>query len=209
MEREMWWFEKVKRNLHPVVAEAKNNEGKTPRALFTKQNRELREKSDKWTKEIANACIMGSTLMATVVFAALFTVPCGTNENTGTPHFVRRASFVVFAILDTLALLLSYLSLLMFLAVISSPCEEADFYGRVPGDLALGLNLLQYSIETMMLAFSATMFIVFKDGWLWVPILLTVMAIFTMLMCVGKSWTAGGEMFYFVNENGDIIYLFT
>ncbi|XP_031247664.1 ankyrin repeat-containing protein ITN1-like [Pistacia vera] len=201
MKWEMGWFKEVKRILHPVVAEAKNNEGKTPRALFTEQHKELREKAEKWTKDIANACIMGSALIATVVFAALFTVPGGTNENTGTPHFVRRASFVVFAISDTLALLLSCLSLVMFLVVISSPCEEADFFARVPLDLALGLSFLLSSVIAMMVMFSATMFIVFKDGMLLMPILFTVTAIFTISMYVHKTSTASGEVLHWVLEN--------
>ncbi|XP_031247660.1 ankyrin repeat-containing protein NPR4-like [Pistacia vera] len=107
LEREIWWFEGVKRILHPVVAEAKNNERKTPRALFTEQYKELREKADKWTKKTANACIMVLAIIATVVFAALFTVPGGTKENIGTPNFLRRASFIVFAISDTIALLVT------------------------------------------------------------------------------------------------------
>ncbi|XP_031247658.1 ankyrin repeat-containing protein NPR4-like [Pistacia vera] len=206
MEREMWWFEGVKRILHPVVAEAKNNEEKTPRALFTEQHKELREKAEKWTKDNATACIMASTIITTVVFAALFTVPGGTNENIGTPIFLRRASFIVFAISDTIALLLSSSSITMFVSVISSRCEEADFHlRRITNDLALGVNLLLYSVEAMMVVFSATMFIVFKDGWLWVPVLLTVMVVFSTLMNVGKTWTVGGEVLHYVNENSEYI----
>ncbi|XP_031275015.1 ankyrin repeat-containing protein NPR4-like [Pistacia vera] len=201
MEREMWWFEGVKKILHPVVAEAKNKEGKTPRALFTEQHKELRENASKWTKDIANAGIMVSAIIATMLFAALFTVPGGTNKNKGTPNFLRRASFIVFAISDTIALLLSSFSITMFLSVISSRCEEADFFWRLTTDLGVGINLLLYSVEAMGVVFSATMFIVFKDGWLWVPVLLTVMAVFTMLMYVSKTWTVTEEVRHSVNKN--------
>ncbi|KAJ0081996.1 hypothetical protein Patl1_12369 [Pistacia atlantica] len=193
MARELRWFKKVKKILHPVAAEAKNKEGKTAGAIFTEQHEELRNKADKWTKKIANACIMASTLIATVVFAAVFTVPGGTNEETGTPHFVRRAFFIVFAIADTLALLFSCSSILFFLAVISSRCEEADFIGRVRADLNRGFDLLLYSVVAMMVVFCATMFIVFKDGLLWMPIIFTVMAIFTIFKHLGKLWTVAGE----------------
>ncbi|XP_031247666.1 uncharacterized protein LOC116105376 [Pistacia vera] len=70
MQIDKRWFEEVKRITHPVYAEAKNKDGKTPRALFSEQHEELRNKADKYTKKIATACIMGSTLIATVVFAA-------------------------------------------------------------------------------------------------------------------------------------------
>ncbi|XP_044497643.1 ankyrin repeat-containing protein ITN1-like [Mangifera indica] len=126
MALEMSWFERVKRILHPVDAEAKNKEGKTARALFTEEHRELRHKAERWVKDIANGCIMGAILIATVVFAAAFTIPGGINDS-GTPNLVRRASFTVFAISDTIALLLSIFSILMFLAVISSRYEEADY----------------------------------------------------------------------------------
>ncbi|KAJ0017467.1 hypothetical protein Pint_12310 [Pistacia integerrima] len=157
LEREIWWFE----------------------------YKELREKADKWTKKTANACIMVLAIIATVVFATLFTVPGGTKENIGTPNFLRRASFIVFAISDTIALLLSSYSITMFLSVISSRCEEADFFWRIGGDFARGMFSVLYSVEAMMVAFSATMFIVFKDEWLWVPVLLAVMVVFTTLMYVG------------------------
>ncbi|KAJ0018398.1 hypothetical protein Pint_12348 [Pistacia integerrima] len=201
LKREIWWFEGVKRILHPVVAEAKNNERKTPRALFTEQYKELREKADKWTKKTANACIMVLVIIAIVVFATLFTVPGGTKENIGTPNFLRRASFIVFAISDTIALLLSSYSITMFLSVISSRCEEADFFWPIGGDFARGMFSVLYSVEAMMGAFSATMFIVFKDGWLWVPVLLAIMVVFTTLMYVGKTLTINGEVLHAVYEN--------
>ncbi|XP_031282076.1 ankyrin repeat-containing protein ITN1-like [Pistacia vera] len=201
MAIEMEWFERVKRILHPVVAEAKNKEGKTARAIFTEQHKELRNKVDKWTKKIANACIMESTLIATMVFAALFTIPSGTNEEIGTLHFVRRASFIVFAISDTIALLLSCSSLLMFLAVISSRCEDVDFLRRVLYDLGWGLQLLLFFVEAMMVVFCATMFIVFKDGFLWMPILLMVMAIFAIFLYVGKTYNVAVEVSHSIHEN--------
>ncbi|KAJ0081563.1 hypothetical protein Patl1_12370 [Pistacia atlantica] len=70
---------------------------------------------------------MAATIIATVVFAAAFTEPGGSKEETGTPHFVRRASFIIFAISDAIALILSSYSILRFLSVISSRYAEEDF----------------------------------------------------------------------------------
>ncbi|XP_031282083.1 ankyrin repeat-containing protein NPR4-like [Pistacia vera] len=201
MQDDKCWFEAVKRISHPMYAEAKNKDGKTPRALFTEQHEELRNKADKYTKKIATACIMGSTLIATVVFAALFTLPGGTNESTGTPHFVQKASFIVFTISDTIALLLSSFSIIVFLAVISSRCEEADFLFGVRYSLALGLHWLLLSVKALIVAFCATMFIVFKEGLLWTPILVTVMAIFAIVNYESTTWTIYGEVMHDVYEN--------
>ncbi|XP_031275217.1 ankyrin repeat-containing protein NPR4-like [Pistacia vera] len=196
MSIEMRWFERVKRILHPVAAEAENNKGKTAKAIFTEQHRELRKEAEKWTKDIANANIMGAILIATVVFAAAFTIPGSTNEETGTPHFVRRASFIVFAISDTIALLLSCFSILMLITVISSRCEEVDFLWRIPFDLAWGLTLLLFSVEAMVVAFCATMFIVFKDGMLWIPILVAVMSFFTIYKFCDRTWARFGDVMH-------------
>ncbi|XP_044497496.1 uncharacterized protein LOC123219552 [Mangifera indica] len=192
MAREMSFFWRVEDILHPVDAEAKNKEGKTPRALFTEEHRELRQKAERWVKDIANGCIMGATLIATVVFAAAFTVPGGINDS-GTPNLVRRVSFIIFAISDAIALLFSIFSVLMFLTVISSRYEEADF-GRLMYDLGGGLNLLILAVQAVMVMFCATMFLLFNDGLLWVPILVTTMAVLTSFRSLEKYFAHNGEV---------------
>ncbi|XP_044497677.1 uncharacterized protein LOC123219762 [Mangifera indica] len=102
---------KVRRMLRPVDAEAPNKDGKTASALFTEEHEGLRKKAEKWTKGVANACIVEATLIATVAFTAGLTVPGGTKEQNGTPHFVQRASLIIFAISDTAALLFSSFSM--------------------------------------------------------------------------------------------------
>ncbi|XP_044496051.1 uncharacterized protein LOC123218612 isoform X1 [Mangifera indica] len=190
---ELVWFKNVKTMLRPVDAEARNKEGKTARALFTEEHKELRKKAEKWTKEIANACIVAATLIATVAFTAALTVPGGTNEGTGTPHFVQRASFIIFAVSDTAALLFSSLSIVRLISVFSYPYEDTDFNSRLFPDLNSGLALLFYSVEFMMAGFCANMFIVFKDGMPWIPILITVMAAFTSFIIWNKFTIAIGD----------------
>ncbi|KAJ0082801.1 hypothetical protein Patl1_12351 [Pistacia atlantica] len=53
-----------------------------------------------------------------MVFTAACTILGGTNEETGAPHFLQRASFIVFAISDTIALLLSCFSILMLITIL-------------------------------------------------------------------------------------------
>ncbi|KAJ0016583.1 hypothetical protein Pint_12293 [Pistacia integerrima] len=98
--------------LHPLDAEATNVEGKTARAIFTEQHKELKDKAGRWIKDTVNSCLMAATIIATVVFAAALKVPGGSKEKTGTPHFVRRASFIIFAISDAIVLILSSYSIL-------------------------------------------------------------------------------------------------
>ncbi|KAJ0094943.1 hypothetical protein Patl1_15418 [Pistacia atlantica] len=42
----------------------------------------------------------------------------------------------------------------------------------------MGLSLFVSSVGAMMVVFCATMFIVFQHGMLWVPVLITTMAVF-------------------------------
>ncbi|XP_031250983.1 ankyrin repeat-containing protein NPR4-like [Pistacia vera] len=178
LKEELLWFKKVKEILHPWDAEAKNKKGKTARALFIEQHQVLRDKAEKWIKEMVSACLMGAKIIATVVFAAAFTVPGGTKEETGSPNLVRRASFILFGISDAIALLLSCFSVLKFLSVIYSRYEEEDFILHLLYDLKVGLSLFVSSVGAMMVVFCATMFIVFQHGMLWVPVLITTMAVF-------------------------------
>ncbi|XP_044495787.1 uncharacterized protein LOC123218399 [Mangifera indica] len=196
MRLEVFWFKKVKKMLCPVDAEAPNDDGKTASALFTEEHEELRKKAEKWTKGIANACIVAATLIATVAFTAGLTVPGGIKEETGTPNFVQRASFIIFAISDTAALLFSSFSIVCFISLFFYPYEERDlergvaFVSRPIAmlymgfflDLHVGLYSLLYSVDLMMLGFCANMFIVFKDGKLWIPILITAMSAFASII---------------------------
>ncbi|KAF2309995.1 hypothetical protein GH714_006101 [Hevea brasiliensis] len=75
LQRELQWFEVVKKVVRPGQIAAKNVDGKTPRDVFMKEHKELREAAEKWMINTANSCMLVATLIATVVFAAAFTVP--------------------------------------------------------------------------------------------------------------------------------------
>ncbi|XP_031247661.1 uncharacterized protein LOC116105371 [Pistacia vera] len=119
---------------------------------------------------------MAATIIATVVFAAAFTVAGSTKEETGTPNFVRKASFIIFAVSDAIALVLFFFSILSFLSVFHCRYVEEDFLLLLPHNMAVGSDTLALSVAAIMVVFSATMFIIFKDGMLCVPALVTIMA---------------------------------
>ncbi|KAI6668732.1 hypothetical protein NL676_007224 [Syzygium grande] len=83
-----------------------NYEGKTHWDRFVENHKELLEKGEKWVKDTANSCMLVSTLIATVLFAAAFTVPGGNDGNTGVPWLLGQDSFLVFAISDALGFVL-------------------------------------------------------------------------------------------------------
>lgn len=61
----------------PSYQKRKNKDGKTPRELFTEEHKILLKEGERWMKDTGNSCMIVSTLIATMVFAAGFTVPGG------------------------------------------------------------------------------------------------------------------------------------
>nr|GEX38089.1 ankyrin repeat-containing domain, PGG domain protein [Tanacetum cinerariifolium] len=83
MQRELLWFKEVERMIPPSHRERKNNDGFAPRELFTMEHQDLIEQGEKWMKSTASQCMVVATLIATIVFAAAFTVPGGYDQNDG------------------------------------------------------------------------------------------------------------------------------
>ncbi|GER36061.1 ankyrin repeat-containing protein [Striga asiatica] len=159
----------VKKFLHPYSRERMNNSGKTPKMVFTDEHKELKAEGEKWMKDTANSCTIAAALIATVVFAAAITVPGG-NASNGFPFFSTKAAFIIFAVSDAVSLFTSTSSLLMFLSILTSRYAEEDFLYALPKRLCIGLVTLFMSISFMMVAFSATLYIVFGRGKAWILI---------------------------------------
>ncbi|XP_059436406.1 ankyrin repeat-containing protein ITN1-like [Corylus avellana] len=177
MQRELLWFKEIEK-IVPRSYKKKNNidqEGRkvaktTPWELFTKEHEKLKEQGEKWMKDTANYCMLVATLIATVVFAAAFTVPGGNNQEIGTPIFLKSKWFTVFFISDALALVSSSTSILVFLSILTSRYTEKDFLVSLPTRLLFGLATLFISIASMVVAFSATCFLVHNSEMAWLPI---------------------------------------
>ncbi|KAJ0080647.1 hypothetical protein Patl1_11317 [Pistacia atlantica] len=171
LQHKLLWFKEVSTYVNPSDTQAKNGDGKTPKALFDETHTDLKEKGEKWRKDAANSCMIVATLIATVVFAAAFTI----------------LSFTIFVISDGISLVLSVCSILTFLSILTSYAEK-DFLLVLPTKLMVGLSTLLLSIAAMMVVFCATIFIVFKDGKIWVPILLSVIASVPVIVFVKQQW---------------------
>ena len=88
------------------------------------------------------------------MFAVVFTIPGGNNQDSGYPIFLKENLFVVFIISDALSLFSSSTSVLMFLGILTSRYAEEDFLESLPRKLIIGLSTLFLSIASMMVAFS-------------------------------------------------------
>ncbi|KAI3857564.1 hypothetical protein MKW98_028828 [Papaver atlanticum] len=160
MQREIQWN----------MEERTGNE--TPADLFSLQHKSLAKEGEKWMKETAQACMIVTTLISTVMFAAAFTLPGGSDQSTGRPLSATTMPFKIFIVSDAVALFSSCTSVLMFFSILTSPYAQRDFLLSLPRKLILGLFTLLISIVTMMSAFAATLVIVLcgEASWVYIPV---------------------------------------
>nr|GEU66401.1 ankyrin repeat-containing domain, PGG domain protein [Tanacetum cinerariifolium] len=154
MQLELLWFKEVEAMIPPSYRERKNKEGLTPYELFTKEHKELVKQGETWMKDTASQCMVVAALIATIVFAAAFTVPGGYNQDNGIPMFRSKATLMVFVVADAISLFTSSASILIFLSILTSRYAERDFLESLPKKLMSGLATLFISITTMTVAFS-------------------------------------------------------
>lgn len=162
----------MEKHVLPELKDFKNSSGRTPAMEFSMEHKDLVKEGEKWMKDAANSCTVAATLIATIAFAASITVPGGNNGDTGIPILSHELAFNIFAVADALSLFSSTASLLMFVSILTARYAEVDFLYSLPRRLIIGLVTLFISITTMMIAFSATIFLVFghKRAWTIAPI---------------------------------------
>lgn len=156
----------------PLNMIQKNSFGETPKMVFTREHRELVTEGEKWIKATAESYTITAALITTIMFAAAITVPGGNNQDTGIPVFSNNKAFAIFAISDAISLFTSTTSLLMFLSILTARFSEEDFLFNLPTKLIIGLATLFISTTAMIVAFGATLFLVFgqNDSWILIPI---------------------------------------
>ena len=167
----------------PSYIKMRNSENQTPKDLFTEKHKDLLKEGEKWMKSTATSCMLVATLIATVVFAAIFTLPGGDNNDNGAPPpekgaplFLEKKWFLIFVISDAVALFSSTASIIMFLSILTSRYAENDFLVSLPARLMFGLSALFVSIATMVLAYGAAIFMIYDHKCDWVPIVIASLA---------------------------------
>ncbi|KAI3723803.1 hypothetical protein L2E82_35561 [Cichorium intybus] len=172
MQRELQWFEEVKKIACPWHENSKNFKEEKPIMVFRKEHKELRKEGEEWMKKTADSYTITAALIITIVFAAAITVPGGTDGNSGKALYATKPSFIIFAVSDAISLFTSTTSLLLFLSILTARYAEEDFLYKLPKRLIFGLAMLFLSVTSMMVAFSATLYLMFGQGkaWIMIPI---------------------------------------
>ena len=136
-----------------------------------------------WIKHTAEGCTIAAVLIGTVAFAAAYTMPGGPNQNTDAPLLLHHPFFMVFAVGDVLTISSALTSVVLFLAITSSPFQFVDFSHSLTNNLAIGLILLFLSVCVTMIAFTATVLPMVRNGEGLTKVILYAMA--TSFMPVG------------------------
>ncbi|KAL7600578.1 hypothetical protein Lser_V15G24231 [Lactuca serriola] len=207
MQQEILWFKEVELMIPPAYRAKKNRVGETPYEIFTKNHDKLLAKSEKWIKETAPQCLVGATIIATMVFTASFTAPGGYDQNTGIPMLLHKPTFLIFLIADALSLIFSSASILMLLSMFTSRYAERDFLEALPKKLMIGLATLYTSIVTMMIAFSASFFVLYYNKNLkWIPIMVAVFVAELIVLFALIQFTFLKDIFYSTYRSRALFY---
>nr|TKS08494.1 hypothetical protein D5086_0000102840 [Populus alba] len=158
----------------------RNKEGKTADELFKESHLDQLKNAQTWIKETTQSCSTVAALVATVVFAAVYTVPGGSDKN-GTPNFINSPYFLVFTVSDVLSLASSLTSLVVFLSLLTSPFELQEFHISLPWKL-VGFTFLFFALITTMLSFGATILILMQSEKKLTTLLLSIAAFLPVLV---------------------------
>ncbi|GAY32070.1 hypothetical protein CUMW_273210 [Citrus unshiu] len=162
---ELLWYERVKSVTMAHSLNHGNNMGFTPEELFATANNELRAQSKEWLIRTTEGCPV-------VAFAAAYTVPGGSDENTGYPILINHLFFVAFTVSDVLSLTFSLAAVVPFLSMLTSPFRLDDCKHSLPNKMILGFTFLLLSVCLMMVAFIATILLMIKSEESWAKIML-------------------------------------
>ena len=139
----------------------------TAEEFFRRTNENLLKEAQEWLKRTSESCSAVAVLIDTVSFDAAYTVPGGSNQDTGIPILLTDPFFLVFTVMDVLSLASSLTSVVMFLSILTSPFELKDFHHSPPRKLILAFTFLFFSVAVTMLAFAATIILIIhlKKRW--------------------------------------------
>ncbi|KAJ6893170.1 hypothetical protein NC652_027247 [Populus alba x Populus x berolinensis] len=181
LQEELQWFEQVEKVIPSHYVTLRNKKGKTAEELFKENHKDQLKNAQKWIKETTQSCSTVAALVATVVFAAAYTVPGGSDKN-GTPNFINSPYFLVFTVSDVLSLASSLTSLVVFLSFSTSPFQLQEFNISLPRKLLVGFTFLFFAVITTMLSFGATILILIQSEKKLTTLLLSMAAFLPVLV---------------------------
>lgn len=160
----------------------RNIEGITANDHFESTHADQYKNAQEWLTKTSESCSVLAVLVATVVFAAAYTVPGGVNEQNGMPVLLNSPLFMVFAVMDVASLSFSLTSVVMFLSILTSPFQRENFLSSLPRKLNLGLFFLFFSVITTMVTFTASILLTVRLGKHWTTTLFYAAALIPVMI---------------------------
>ncbi|KAL3518321.1 hypothetical protein ACH5RR_020910 [Cinchona calisaya] len=153
----MWdvlWFKRVKYDSFPYLWQLQNSSGKTALQVFEEKHETLRKDAEKNTKELANCVLIVSVLIATINFAAVFTVPGGFEQISGNPVYLKKKQWEFDLLMFYLAggLFAALFTMGTLLGIIFLRYDTEDFYAALPWKYAFTSIAMAYSAGFTILA---------------------------------------------------------
>ncbi|KAJ9679553.1 hypothetical protein PVL29_021464 [Vitis rotundifolia] len=182
LQDQLLLFEKVKKLVKSDFFRLFNHKNQTAQELFADNYSKLHEDSKKWLEETSKNCTIVAVLIATVAFAAAYTVPGGNQQSSGIPVLLSKPFFVVFTLADVISLTFALTSVVSFLSILTSPFRLQDFKYSLPQKLMLAFTFLILSVTMMMVAFAATIILMIHDKESWTKIALYSVAFLPVLV---------------------------
>ncbi|KAK3031157.1 hypothetical protein RJ639_035180 [Escallonia herrerae] len=157
MEHMKWdvlWFERVRRDSNPHILRHRNSKGKTAGELYEEHHSTLRETAEKAAKDINQGLMIISTLLATVNFAVLFTLPGGFNQDDGHPVLLdnSKRALRLFLFYIGASLFAALFALATLLSIQLSPFHVDDFYFALPMKWLISSTAMFYSTTFTIMA---------------------------------------------------------
>ncbi|CAN4119029.1 unnamed protein product [Withania somnifera] len=180
------WFKRVKYCVHPRLWTMKDNDDTTPKELFDLNHSDLRKEAEKSIKELGGPALILSTLLCTINFAAVFTVPGGFDQNTGIPVLLSKEQN-------------SELWMLMFFGCSSFDSDE--FYIALPVKYSIVLMSVYYAAAFTVLGCVQALNVenIFKnrDVW-WLIFLLVFLGLYMILIILDVCYVVFDYLYYFL-----------
>ncbi|XP_057950890.1 ankyrin repeat-containing protein ITN1-like [Malania oleifera] len=197
LQDELDWFDHVKGEMVESLINHQNDNMQTAEALFENTTLELHNEAKDWLYRTAERCSTLAALIATLAFAAAYTVPGGPNQSTGLPILSSRPFFLVFTMADGLSLAFALTAVVIFLSVPTSLFRFRDAKRSLPDKLTMGFTFLFLSVVMMMVAFASTMVLMIHQKDNWVKIVLCCVAYFM----VGIFAMTNSHIILSINKN--------
>ncbi|KAL7181669.1 hypothetical protein ACSBR1_040542 [Camellia fascicularis] len=162
MQRDLQWYKEVEKLLLEHARIAMNNDRKTPAMVFEEEHRRMIQSEEQWIVGMATTCIVATTIIGTIAFAAAIQAPGG-NNGEGRPIFYEETTFKIFSASNAIALYSAISTFLIFLSIFTSRYASIDFLYAIPNRLIIGLIFLFFSVTSMIVAFGSALYLMFSE----------------------------------------------